>query len=50
METQIIDAAAGTQVITEGTRLVSGSTTETGVNFTGGLLQVHEQVAGWEVN
>jgi serine/threonine protein kinase len=50
METQIIDSAAETQVITEGTQPVSGSTTETGVNFTGGLLQVHEQVSGWEVN
>jgi serine/threonine protein kinase len=48
METQIIDAA-GTQVITEGTQLVSGSTTETGANFTGGLLQIHEKVSGWEV-
>jgi serine/threonine protein kinase len=45
METQIIDLAsgAGTQILTE------GSTTETSANFTGGLLQIHEQVAGWEV-
>jgi serine/threonine protein kinase len=28
---------------------VSGSNTETGANFTGGLLQIHEQVSGWEV-
>jgi serine/threonine protein kinase len=49
METQIIDAAAGTQIITEGTQLASGSTTETGANFTGGLLQIHERVSGWEV-
>lgn len=45
METQIIDLASG-----DGTQIISGgSTTETGANFTGGLLQIHEQVAGWEV-
>jgi serine/threonine protein kinase len=50
METQIMDdAAGGTQIITEGTQLVTGSTTETGANFTGGLLQIHEQISGWEV-
>jgi serine/threonine protein kinase len=49
METRIIDSAAETQIITEGTQLVSGSTAETGANFTGGLLQVHEQVSGGEV-
>jgi len=44
METQIIDlASGGTKILTE------GSTTETSVNFTGGLLQIHEKVAGWEV-
>jgi serine/threonine protein kinase len=45
METQIIDLASngGTQII------AGGSTTETSANFTGGLLQIHEQVAGWEV-
>jgi len=45
METQIIDLASsgGTKVIS------SGSTTETSSNFTGGLLQIHEKVAGWEV-
>jgi len=29
--------------------LTDGSTTETSANFTGGLLQIHEQVSGWEV-
>jgi len=45
METQIINLASGggTQILTE------GSTTETSANFTGGLLQIHENVAGWEV-
>jgi len=45
METRIIDVASGS-----GTQILSGgSTTETSANFTGGLLQIHEQVAGWEV-
>jgi len=45
METQIIDLAKG-----GGTQVLSGgSTTETSANFTGGLLQIHEKVAGWEV-
>ena len=45
METQIIDLAkgGGTQI------LAGGPTTETSVNFTGGLLQIHEQIEGWEV-
>jgi serine/threonine protein kinase len=45
METQIISlpSGGGTQILT------GGSTTETGANFTGGLLQIHENVAGWEV-
>jgi len=49
METQVIDlttnpsSGAGTQILS------SGSTTETSANFTGGLLQIHENVAGWEV-
>jgi serine/threonine protein kinase len=50
METRIIDATAETQIIMEGTQLVSGSTTETGANFTGGLLQIGEHVSGWQVN
>ena len=45
METQIIDlvSGSGTQI------LAGGPTTETSANFTGGLLQIHDQVAGWEV-
>jgi len=42
METKIIDIN-GTQILSD------GSTTETGANFTGGLLQIHEKVAGWEI-
>jgi len=42
METKVVDLS-GTQI------LAGGSTTETSANFTGGLLQIHEQVAGWEV-
>jgi len=51
METQIIDLNSGTQIITDAfaTQITSGTTTETGVNFTGGLLQIHEQIANWEV-
>jgi len=53
METQIIDLASGPVSGTPkggGTQiLAAGSTTETSANFTGGLLQIHEQVAGWEV-
>ena len=51
METQIIDLNNGTQIITDGsvTQIAGGSTTETGLNFTGGLLQIHEQIAGWEI-
>jgi len=44
METQIIDLAS-----TGGTQIIVGSTAETSANFTGGLLQIHEKVAGWEV-
>jgi serine/threonine protein kinase len=45
METQVISLTSdgGTQI------LMGGSVTETGANFTGGLLQKHEQIAGWEV-
>jgi serine/threonine protein kinase len=45
METQIINlpSSGGTQI------LAGGSTAETSANFTGGLLQIHEQVAGWKV-
>jgi serine/threonine protein kinase len=49
METQHIDMEPKTEVVTEATQLVTGSTTETGVNFSGGLLQLREQVSGWEV-
>ena len=51
MGTQIIDLNNGTQIITDGfaPQLAGGSTTETGVNFTGGLLQIHERIAGWEI-
>jgi serine/threonine protein kinase len=53
METEIIDLTvnAGTQILPVGgaTQLVNGTTTERGKNFTGGLLQVHEQIAGWEI-
>jgi len=38
METQVIDLSSG-----------GGSAMETSANFTGGLLQIHEKVAGWEV-
>jgi len=45
METKVIDLSSG-----GGTQVISGgSTTETSANFTGGLLQIHENVAGWEV-
>jgi len=44
METKIIDLpSGGTQI------LAGGTTTETGANFTGGLLQLHENVEGWEI-
>jgi serine/threonine protein kinase len=44
METKVIELqSSGTQILTE------GSTTETSSNFTGGLLQIHEWVSGWEV-
>jgi serine/threonine protein kinase len=50
METQIIDLPSGGGASSGGTQIIAkGSTTETGANFTGGLLQIHEQVAGWEV-
>ncbi|GHV80108.1 hypothetical protein AGMMS49944_18990 [Spirochaetia bacterium] len=42
METQIIGVGEDTQILAE-------STTDAGVNFTGGLLQIHEQISGWEV-
>ncbi|GBU29634.1 serine/threonine protein kinase [Treponema sp. R8-4-B8] len=54
METQIIDLTQGASAVGSAvggsTQIIAGgSTTETGANFTGGLLQLHEQVAGWEV-
>ena len=53
METQIIDLTADNSVQNTqpavGTQIIGGFTTETGVNFTGGLLQIKEKVAGWEV-
>jgi serine/threonine protein kinase len=49
METQIVGLDGGTQIVSDPTQAAGGSTTETGANFTGGLLQLHEQVAGWEV-
>ena len=53
METQIIDLEenSGTQILPleGGAQLVGGSTSEIAANFTGGLLQIHEVVAGWEV-
>jgi tRNA A-37 threonylcarbamoyl transferase component Bud32 len=50
METQIVDLNNGTQVLGGGTASAGGSTTETGLNFTGGLLQIREKVAGWEIS
>jgi len=44
METKIIDLASG-----GGTQIIADGTTGTAANFTGGLLQIHEQVAGWEI-
>jgi len=44
METKVIDLPSG-----GGTQIIADGTTGTGANFTGGLLQIHEQVAGWEV-
>jgi len=44
METKVIDLASG-----GGTQIIADGTTGTGANFTGGLLQIHEQVAGWEI-
>jgi serine/threonine protein kinase len=44
METKVIDLASG-----GGTQIVTDDTTGSGANFTGGLLQIHEQVAGWEI-
>jgi serine/threonine protein kinase len=38
-----------TQIIGSGTQLISGTTTDGGKNFTGGLLQIHEAISGWEV-
>ncbi|MDR0908450.1 MAG: serine/threonine protein kinase [Spirochaetaceae bacterium] len=43
-DTQIINT--GTH---SGTQVITGSTTDTGANFTGGLLQKGETVAGWMV-
>jgi serine/threonine protein kinase len=42
METKIIDKG-GTQILSD------RSDTETGANFTGGLLQIREKIAGWEI-
>jgi serine/threonine protein kinase len=42
MATQILNDAPGTQVL-------SNNTTETGANWTGGLLQKNEVISGWEV-
>jgi serine/threonine protein kinase len=44
METKVIDLASGV-----GTQIIADGTTGSGANFTGGLLQIHEQVAGWEI-
>jgi len=44
METKVIDLASN-----GGTQIISGSTTETSTNFTGGLLRIHEKIAGWEI-
>jgi serine/threonine protein kinase len=44
METKVIDLASG-----GGTQIIADGTTGTGANFTGGLLQIHEQIAGWEI-
>ncbi|GBU29640.1 hypothetical protein R84B8_03213 [Treponema sp. R8-4-B8] len=50
METKVIDLAHGGNTVGGSTQILSdGSTTETCANFTGGLLQIHEKVAGWEV-
>jgi len=38
-----------TQVINQSTEVISNSTIDTGVNFTGGLLQAHETISGWEI-
>jgi serine/threonine protein kinase len=47
METQIINQ--GTQIVSQGTQVLSNNTTETGVNWTGGLLQKNEEISGWKV-
>ncbi|MDR2740550.1 MAG: serine/threonine protein kinase [Treponema sp.] len=38
-----------TQIVNEGTQVITNTTTETGANWTGGLLQAHESISGWEV-
>jgi hypothetical protein len=34
------------EIINNGTQIITNTTTETGGNWTGGLLQVHETVSG----
>jgi serine/threonine protein kinase len=38
-----------TQILNQGTQVLSNATTESGVNFTGGLLQKGEIISGWTV-
>jgi serine/threonine protein kinase len=38
-----------TQILNQGTQVLTVSTTETGTNWTGGLLRVHEVVSHWEI-
>jgi serine/threonine protein kinase len=52
METQVIeldDNGTPAQADKGATQIIGGGTTDTNANYTGGLLQIHEQVAGWEV-
>ncbi|GHT56922.1 hypothetical protein FACS1894109_07560 [Spirochaetia bacterium] len=38
-----------TRILNQDTQVISGSTTDTGKNFTGGLLQKGEAISGWSV-